>query len=104
MNGLTIATGFLDRARGLMRGGFGEGELLIAPCRDIHTFGLRRPIDVAFIDAQGRVLESRRDFAPRGRLKCPSACAVVERWAQDGCEWYEEGQRVGLACMRQEER
>jgi hypothetical protein len=34
-----------------------EGEgLLIVPCSSVHTFFMRFPIDVAFLDRKGRVL------------------------------------------------
>jgi uncharacterized membrane protein (UPF0127 family) len=33
----------------------GEG-LWIAPCRGVHTLGMRYPIDVAFLDARGVVV------------------------------------------------
>jgi hypothetical protein len=39
-----------DRARGLIgRDDFDEA-MLIRPCRSVHTFGMRFPIDVAFVD------------------------------------------------------
>lgn len=33
-----------------------EGALVLRPCRQVHTVGVRFPIDVAFCDAEGRVL------------------------------------------------
>lgn len=32
------------------------GGLLLTPCNDIHTFGMRYPIDAVYFDAAGRVL------------------------------------------------
>jgi uncharacterized protein len=46
------------RALGLLVGaplGPEEG-LFIAPCASIHTIGMRYPIDVVFVDREGRVL------------------------------------------------
>jgi hypothetical protein len=44
------------RAQGLIgRPGF-TGALVIRPCRQVHTAGMRFPIDVAFCDGDGVVL------------------------------------------------
>ena len=52
-----FASGWWDRARGLLgRPPLKSGQgLLISPCRSIHTFGMRYPIDVVFLDATGTV-------------------------------------------------
>jgi uncharacterized membrane protein (UPF0127 family) len=33
-----------------------DGALVLRPCRHVHTFGVRFPLDVAFVDRFGRVL------------------------------------------------
>ena len=46
------------RRRGLLkRDGF-DGALVIEPCRWIHTIGMRFPIDVAYLDADGVVVKT----------------------------------------------
>ena len=46
------------------------GEALLIPrCRSVHTFGMRFPIAVAFLDARYRVIEVLR--MPPGRLALP---------------------------------
>ena len=52
--------------------------LLIPRCRSIHTFGMRFPLDIAFLDAEGRVLEIRRGVPPGRIATRPDACAVLE--------------------------
>jgi uncharacterized membrane protein (UPF0127 family) len=52
--------------------------LLIPRCRSIHTFGMRFPIDVFFLDAEGRVIELRRSVPPRRVIRSPGAIAVLE--------------------------
>ena len=49
-----IAHTFLSRLKGLLgASGPAEGEgLWIVPCRGVHTFGMRTPIDVAFLNAE----------------------------------------------------
>lgn len=52
------ASGFWRRARGLI-GGASLGAdcgLVLAPCRVIHTCGLRFPLDVIFFARDGRVV------------------------------------------------
>ena len=44
------------RAKGLLgRDGF-EGAMVLRPCRQVHTLGMRFPLDVAFCDRSGVVL------------------------------------------------
>ena len=47
------AVGLLGRDREAV-----TGALIIRPCRQIHTIGMRFPIDVAFCDRQGVVLRT----------------------------------------------
>ena len=35
-----------------------DGVLVLRPCRQVHTFGMRFPIDVAFCDRYGFVLHT----------------------------------------------
>jgi uncharacterized protein len=55
----------------------GEG-LLIPGCRCVHTFGMRFPLDLLFLDAGGRVVSLRRDVPPGRVIRCPAAVAVLE--------------------------
>jgi uncharacterized protein len=53
-----VASSLLDRAVGLLLTPSlkpGEG-LWISPCKSIHTFFMRYPIDVLFIDQDGKIL------------------------------------------------
>jgi len=55
----------------------GQG-LWIAPCEAIHTFGMRFPIDVLFLDRQKKVLKVKANMA-RGRISgCLWAHSVLE--------------------------
>lgn len=69
--------------------------LLIAPCADVHTFGMRASIDLAFLDEAGVVLMARRLLGPGRRVRCAHAACVLERFANDD-PWFEEGERVSL--------
>ena len=45
-----------QRRKGLMGRDMIEGVLVLRPCRQVHSFRMRFPIDVAFCDAAGVVL------------------------------------------------
>lgn len=76
--------------------------IVLAPCRAIHTFGMERAIDVAFVDESGRVVKSVRSVARGSRLSCKKACMTVERMACDE-PWYELGDML-FAKPRENER
>lgn len=61
-----IADGPVARTRGLLGRDALEGVLVLRPCRNVHTFGMRFPIDVVFCDRDGRVL--RTATLGRGRI------------------------------------
>jgi uncharacterized membrane protein (UPF0127 family) len=52
--------------------------LLIPRCGSVHTFGMRFPIDVLFLDEDDRVIELRRAVPPCRVIRCPGAMAVLE--------------------------
>lgn len=66
---LRTADTFLSRLKGLLgASGPAEGEgLWIVPCRGVHTFGMRCPIDVAFLD-EGRVVVGVLSRLPPNRV------------------------------------
>jgi uncharacterized protein len=51
-----VADSRRERTRGLVGRHDVEGALVLRPCRQVHTFGMRFPIDVAFCDRSGFVL------------------------------------------------
>ncbi len=60
------AESFLARLVGLLaRRPLADGEgLWISPCRGVHSIGMRYPIDVLFLDGQGKVIGAIQDFPP----------------------------------------
>ena len=63
---LEVATDRPSRRRGLLGRDGIEGALLLEPARSVHTMGMRFPIDVAWLDADLRVL--RTATLPRQRM------------------------------------
>ncbi len=56
---ISLANTFGKRLKGLLGTDllpFGHG-LLITPCSSVHTFGMSYPIDVLFIDKNGKILK-----------------------------------------------
>jgi uncharacterized membrane protein (UPF0127 family) len=67
-----------------MRGLLGRKELprgegmLLRPAASVHTAFMRFPIDVVFVDRNGRVLDIARSVRPWRAAACKGAKAVVE--------------------------
>lgn len=84
---LEIADTHRRRAQGLLgRDGF-DGALLIPRTRSVHSLGMRFALDVAFLDADNRVVKIVS--LPRRRVVLPvwSARSVVEASAGSFREW-----------------
>lgn len=64
-----------------------EGELprghalLIRRCRSVHTFGMRFPVDVAFLTADGALVRLVRGVPPGRVVCCRPAAHVLEAGA-----------------------
>jgi len=55
-----------------------DAALVLAPCVAVHTAFMRFPIDVAFVDRQGRAVRLVRDLAPWRLAIAPRAYAAIE--------------------------
>ena len=82
-----VATTGSQRRRGLRGREHVEGAFVIPRCQWVHTFGMRFPIDVAYVDADGVVIKAVR--MRRWRLGAPvkdgawlieAAEGAFERW------------------------
>lgn len=52
--------------------------LWIARCNAVHMLGMRYAIDIAFVDADGRVLKQVANLRPMRMAACRAASASVE--------------------------
>jgi uncharacterized membrane protein (UPF0127 family) len=76
------------RRRGLLGRDGVEGVLVIEPCRQVHTFGMRFAIDVAFCARDGRVVHVVPAMRPgrmsrvvwRARRVLEAEAGVFARW------------------------
>ncbi len=99
-----FALSLLERARGLLGHSpswLGAGGLLVlAPCRSVHTFGMKHPLDIAFIDGGGHVLKALSGMPPRRMAGCHDARIVIERFSSPcNGRWFEVGEELGIAAL-----
>ncbi|MGA5035829.1 DUF192 domain-containing protein [Streptomyces capoamus] len=66
---LEISASYRARTRGLLGRDSVDGAMLLSPASGVHTFGMRIPIDVAYLDRSLTVLAVRT--MPPGRLGLP---------------------------------
>ena len=72
-----------QRRRGLAGRDVLEGVMVLRPCRQVHTFGMRFPIDVVWCDAHGQVLRVAR--MKRARVSRPVLRARFVIETEAGC-------------------
>ncbi|MFJ9703974.1 DUF192 domain-containing protein [Streptomyces sp. NPDC101234] len=92
---LEIATSYRARTKGLLGRDGLEGAILLSPANGIHTFRMRIPIDVAYLDRRLTVI-AVRTMRP-GRLGLPRLRSrhVLEAEAGAMASWgVEAGTRV----------
>jgi uncharacterized protein len=80
---------FRARLRGLAlrdRAEAGPG-LLIPHCASVHTFGMRFPLDLYFLDRAGRVVSVRLRVPPRRVVWRRGAAAILEIPSAEGGEF-----------------
>lgn len=89
---LELATSYRARTKGLLGRDSVAGALLLSPANSVHTFRMRIPIDVAYLDRRLGVI-AVRTMRP-GRLGLPRLRSrhVLEAEAGVMAEW---GLRVG---------
>jgi uncharacterized membrane protein (UPF0127 family) len=77
---VTLALTRAERNRGLLgRDSLApSAALVISPCHSIHTMFMRFPIDVIFVDRDGRAARIVRDLAPWRIALALRAHAVIE--------------------------
>ena len=73
-----VAANRRARRHGLLHRDHFEGAMVIRPCRWVHTIGMRFPLDVAFVDADGVVVKIVRMGRHRVGLPVPKSEWVIE--------------------------
>lgn len=90
---LEIASSYRARTKGLLGRDAVDGAMLLSPANSVHTFGMRIPIDVAYLDRDLNVI-AVRTMKP-GRLGLPRLRSrhVLEAGAGVMAGW---GVRIGV--------
>lgn len=101
---IVVADTFWKKLLGLFRVKQGNTTLLLVRCHDVHTFFMHKPIDLAFIDRNGIVLEVRRNVGPRRRVTNRDAFAVAERFSESSEPWLIQGETVSLPARKARSR
>lgn len=98
VHSLELATTARDRLKGLLFTDPDDVTRLLIPCHDVHTYGMRYPLDIAFISQEGEVLDVHRNVATKRRLRNRRASLVAERFSREG-DWLQKGDvvRIGTA-------
>lgn len=97
---LHVARRFMSRLLGLHVAPF-QGDrqgLMITPCRVIHSFGLKMPIDVVFLDREHKVIHCLRSLSPNRIAGIWRAHSVVELPGGYCIRHADWAQRVTRAC------
>jgi uncharacterized membrane protein (UPF0127 family) len=77
---MEVARSGVKRNKGLLgreRLSLGEG-LWILPCQAVHTFGMRYPIDLVYLDRKKRIRKLTGEVPPWRLSACFSAHSVLE--------------------------
>lgn len=91
-----VATTPLMRLRGLSGRPPDDTVMVFPHCRDVHTFTMICPIDIAFVNRDGVVRRVYRAVRPGMRLRRRDASLVLERFAREG-PWFERGDWVRIS-------
>lgn len=84
--GVIARVGLADSAWSRMRGLLGRPRLAVnalqalwlVPCNNVHTIGMRYPLDIVFLDHACRVLECCENVRPLRMRMCLAARHTVE--------------------------
>ena len=95
------ATNIAGRLSGLLGGRHDDATLVLAPCNDVHTFGMNRCIDIAFVGPNGQVMESQRNVGASERMRVGKAAFVIERAYNPCAPWPAEGDTIELGFRRE---
>ena len=77
---LELAGSAKKRSKGLLgRNGLGDGEgLWIVPCESVHTFFMRFPIDLVYLDRKHKIKKVRSAVGAWRMSVCLSAHSILE--------------------------
>lgn len=93
-----VLNSWFKRLRGLLGTDDDADPVALMRCGSIHTFAMSYPIDIAFVDERGLILDAIRALAPNKRASNPHAFMTLERPAEDS-PWFEIGERLSMCSL-----
>ncbi len=87
---LQLADTPMARAKGLLGKSGISGAMALVPARSVHTFGMLFSIDVAFLNADGAVIDTTSMCPWRIGLVRRRSAAVLEAQAGSFADWHLE--------------
>lgn len=79
---IVVAKSFKQRLVGMLFVKPNDHMAMVFPnCRSLHTFGMRRTLDIAFVDAQGHVLALHKTVPPNRIKNNVHAAIAIEKIA-----------------------
>ena len=87
-----VLKGFFPKLIGIKSKKIKTRAVILYNCCDVHSFGLKKNLDLAFVDKYGKTLKVVRNFRPWSRCKCKGAKYVIERYSQRNRPWFKEGE------------
>lgn len=91
-----VLRGWAERVRGLLGTQPNAQPVALVECPSVHTFGMRYPIDIALVSAEGRVLACPRGVAPSKVVRALGARMAFERPMNPG-PWLREGEYLQVS-------
>lgn len=96
-----LAEDFFSRAQGLMFSSEipndGDG-MLIKPCNSIHTFFMRYPLHIVFLNAENKVIKVIRDLSPWRMTRIYFSASQVLEIKSDKTINISEGEFLEVLC------
>lgn len=88
---------FPEKLRGLLYTKPNELTYAFYNCNSVHTIGMKHKLDIAFIDAEGRVIQVCRGVPSGLKIKCKKANITLERFSiMHRSDWIKKGDFVEL--------
>jgi len=91
---IIYADSWFSRLKGLLgtqREEWLDRELVLSPCKAIHTIGMKYALDIAFVSRDQVILALHKTVAPNRIIRGPrKSYGVIERPSQDR-PWYQIG-------------
>lgn len=88
---------FPEKLKGLLYTKPNEYTYAFYNCNSVHTHGMKHKLDIAFIDAEGRVIQVCNRVPSGLKIKCKKASVTLERFSEmHRAGWIKKGDLVEL--------